>query len=113
MHQRLDGTSSSLEIWNYTQYYNMDEIESGSYGPKAPILYNSENLYANDGTSLAKRWSSKCADSHETCEAVRGQSFLPKRVLDLGGSEREVSLYVTKGESAAYATLSDTPAYGL
>ncbi|KAH7021513.1 heterokaryon incompatibility protein-domain-containing protein, partial [Microdochium trichocladiopsis] len=70
------------------------------------MLYDTRVLDTNKGAALALEWSTKCANSHETCNAVRGHGVLPKRILDLATSVEDVSLYVTQGESVPYATLS-------
>ncbi|KAI1083605.1 heterokaryon incompatibility protein-domain-containing protein [Whalleya microplaca] len=60
---------------------------------------------SEDAINRARAWLFDCRHNHPDCAAVRAESRLPKRILDLQGDM--VSLYVSTGsETGEYATLS-------
>lgn len=54
---------------------------------------------------LAREWLTSCLEKHPICKPPPSTP-LPTRVIDIGNSDAEARLYVTKGESAKYAALS-------
>jgi hypothetical protein len=54
---------------------------------------------------LAKEWLTKCLSTHARCQNSL-ETQLPTRVIDLGMDGESPSLFVTKGVSGRYVTLS-------
>jgi hypothetical protein len=69
-------------------------------------LLPTQDLKSVEAFQQAEQWLANCEEHHEQC--ARPLAKLPKRVLDLGETEdlSSISLYVTKGRIARYATLS-------
>ncbi|KAH6843243.1 heterokaryon incompatibility protein-domain-containing protein [Chaetomium sp. MPI-CAGE-AT-0009] len=71
-------------------------------GPARPVPATASST---ESIGLIKRWLDDCQTRHPSCGAPQPAS-LPTRVIDVGESSENVSLYVSSGEQASYAALS-------
>lgn len=92
--------TSTLPILPYSNRLNYDD---------RPTLSTLPNTFQGSPESFrkARQWLAECQNRHQECARV--PSKLPKRVLYLGGENRElttVALYITSGEVQPYVALS-------